>query len=265
MVIQKKTEVNKGKSTSWGNVAGWYDSLLKKENTYQNEVILPNLLRVMNIQKNDSILDLGCGQGFFTHEFAKLGAHVKGIDISKDLIKLAKQKGISNASFEIASADNLPFVKNESFDKVAIVLAIQNIANLKGTISECFRILKPKGKLYFVLNHPAFRVPQKSDWGYDDKKKVQYRRVEKYLSEYLINIDMNPGEKMIKMKKYTVSFHRPLQTYFHDLKSVGFLVSGFEEWVSNKKSQNGPKQKAEDLARKEIPMFACIEAVKISI
>ena len=67
---------------------------------------------------------------------------------------------------------------------------------------------------------------------------------------------------MIKMKKYTVSFHRPLQTYFRDLKTAGFFVSGFEEWISNKKSQNGPKQKVEDLARKEIPMFACIEAIK---
>ena len=67
---------------------------------------------------------------------------------------------------------------------------------------------------------------------------------------------------MIKLKKYTVSFHRPLQIYFKDLKNTGFLISGFEEWISNKKSQIGPKQKAEDVARKEIPMFAYIEAVK---
>ncbi len=260
--IQNIRQKDNTQKTSWGNVAGWYDNLLKKENTYQSEVILPNLLKMMNIKSTDNVLDLGCGQGFFSIEFAKLCARVKGVDISKDLINIAKQKGISNSSFEISSADNLSFIKNEDFDKIVIVLALQNIANLKGTISECFRVLKPKGRLFIVLNHPAFRVPQKSDWGYDDRKKVQYRRVEKYLSEYLINIDMNPGEKMIKMKKYTVSFHRPLQTYFRDLKTAGFFVSGFEEWISNKKSQNGPKQKVEDLARKEIPMFACIEAIK---
>ena len=79
----------------------------------------------------------------------------------------------------------------------------------------------------------------------------------------MINIDMNPGEKNQKNKKYTVSFHRPLQTYFRDLKNSGFNVSGLEEWISNKKSQNGPRQKAEDVARKEIPMFMCIEAVKV--
>ena len=75
---------------------------------------------------------------------------------------------------------------------------------------------------------------------------------------------MNPGEKMIKKKTYTVSFHRPLQDYFKSLVDTGFFVSGFEEWISHKKSQIGPRQKAEDIARKEIPMFACIVASKLS-
>ena len=79
----------------------------------------------------------------------------------------------------------------------------------------------------------------------------------------MMNMDMNPGEKIQKNKKYTVSFHRPLQSYFKNLNEAGFCVSRLEEWISNKKSQNGPRQKAEDTARKEIPMFMCIEALKV--
>lgn len=252
---------NNNNKTSWGGVAGWYDDLLKKEHTYQSEVILPNLLKLMDIKKSDNILDLACGQGYFTREFAKLGLKITGVDVSKELIKIALDQNVQNIDYKVSSADNLSFLKDKSLDKISIILALQNINNLAGVIKECSRVLKSKGKLYIVLNHVAFRVPQKSDWGYDEKKKVQYRRVEKYLSEFMINIDMNPGEKIQKNKAYTVSFHRPLQTYFKTLNFSGLSVSGFEEWVSNKKSQEGPRQKAEDIARREIPMFMCIEAI----
>ena len=248
--------------TSWGGVAGWYDNLLKKGNTYQNGVILPYLLKLMDVKNSNNILDLACGQGFFTREFAKLGAKVTGVDISSELIKIAKEQNTQNINYVVSSALNLPFIKDKSLDKISIILALQNIDNILPVLKECSRALKPKGRLYLVLNHPAFRVPQKSDWGYDDKKKIQYRRIEKYLSEFMINIDMNPGERLQKNKKYTVSFHKPLQQYFKSLNIAGFQVLQLEEWISNKKSQNGPRQKAEDVARREIPMFMCIEAVK---
>ena len=60
----------------------------------------------------------------------------------------------------------------------------------------------------------------------------------------------------------TVSFHRPLQVYIKALTKAGFVVSRLEEWISHKKSGSGPRQAAEDTARKEIPLFLCIEARK---
>ena len=49
-------------------MANWYDDYLKDEDNYQNKVILPNLLRLLDLDSlsDDSrILDIGCGQGFF--------------------------------------------------------------------------------------------------------------------------------------------------------------------------------------------------------
>jgi len=248
--------------TSWGKVSGWYDKLLSGTGTYQKELILPNLLRLMNIKKGDSLLDLACGQGFFSYQFVEKGAVVIGADISPELIDIAKKNNTKNINFLVSPADKLSTIKNSTFDKVVIVLALQNINNLNGVVSEVSRVLKTGGIFYLVLNHPAYRIPQKSDWGFDNKKNVQYRRVEKYLSEIMLKIDMNPGEKNLKDKKYTISIHRPLQSYFTAFNKFGFLVSKLEEWVSHKKSEAGPKQKVEDTARKEIPMFMYIEAIK---
>jgi ubiquinone/menaquinone biosynthesis C-methylase UbiE len=259
--FRQKKEI-KGKDTSWGKVAFWYDELLEnKENTYQKELILPNLLRLMEIKRGEKILDLACGQGFFTREFSKAGAESFGTDISGELIEIARKNSPENIKYYVSPADKLVSILDESMDKVVIVLAIQNIDNFIGTVSECFRVLKKGGKLYIVLNHPAFRIPKKSDWGFDEKTKTQYRIIYQYLSELLVNINMHPSKKLSEDES-TVSFHRPLQSYFKAFFKNGFAVSRLEEWSSHKKSQSGPRQKAEDRARKEIPLFMCIEAVK---
>ena len=249
------------KDSSWGKSAKWYDELLEKgEGLFQKELILPNLIRLLEIKRGQKILDLACGQGFFARAFQKAGAEVTGVDIAKELIAIARGKSVSAIKYHVAPADRMPFLRPRSFDRIVSVLAIQNIEDMRGVFAECARVLRPSGSLYLVLNHPAFRVPQHSDWGYDNTKGVQYRRVERYLSELHIPIQMHPGADP---REKTLSFHRPLQSYAKALASAGFAIARIEEWNSHKKSQPGPHAKAEDLARKEIPLFLLIEAKKV--
>lgn len=251
------------KATSWGGVAEWYDNLIEKEaSNYQKDVILPNLMRLVDPKTGETILDLACGQGFFSREFARAGAKVIGADIAPELIRIADdlaKKSKLKIDFHVSSADNLKFIKDGSIDKAAIVLAIQNIENLSGTLNELASVLKQNGKVWIVLNHPAFRIPKASAWGFEENT-IQYRRIDGYMSESKVPIQMHPGEKPGEM---TVSFHRPLQVYFKALKKAGFAVTGLEEWISNKKSGPGPRAKAEDKARKEIPLFMMIETIKL--
>ncbi len=262
----KKKEVK----SSWGRVAGWYDKLVEGGNNYQSGLILPNLLRILDIRSGMSVADVACGQGFFSREFAKAGARVYGSDISGELIEAAGKNTPpslrSKVSYQIAPSDNLSFLKSGSLDVTVIVLALQNIEKVKETLSECSRVLKSGGRLVLVLNHPAFRIPKASSWGWDPSielrtgvKGVQYRRIDQYLSESRSKIQMHPGDDP---EEETVSFHRPLQFYFKALVKNNFLVSRFEEWTSNRVSEKGPRSEAEDRARKEIPLFLCIEAVK---
>lgn len=252
------------KETSWGNVAGWYDELLENnDGTYQKDVILPNLKRLINPQKDEKILDIACGQGYFSRILAEAGAQVTGADIAKELIGLAKLHSPKTVSFEVAPADKLAFAHDNSFDKALIVLALQNIENLQGAIKEAHRALKPGGTFYIVLNHPAFRIPKNSSWNWDGEAHAQYRRIDAYMSDMRNSIEMNPGEQKEHEKKFTVSFHRPLQVYFKALTKAGFVVSRLEEWVSNKESNPGPRATEENRIRKEIPMFLFLEAKKL--
>lgn len=260
-----------GAPTSWGGVADWYDGLLGEEDTYQKEVILPNLLRLIGPKADMKLLDLACGQGFFSRALAAAGARVTGVDISPELIDIARSKSpVSKPgvpTYFVSPADHLPKVDGATFDVALISLAIQNIENLQGTFDECARVLKPGGKLFIVMNHPAFRIPKRSGWGWDDVTKSQYRRVDAYLSESKEEIVMNPGKEAagVAPAAKTVSFHRPLQLYFKKLQKAGFAVSRLEEWNSHKESQPGPRGAEENRIRKEIPMFLCLEGVRVGL
>jgi len=258
----KNTPSRKPEDTSWNKVAGWYDDLLKSDSdTYQSKVIAPNLLRVLNLEKGEQVFDLACGQGYFANIFAKAGAKVVASDLSKKLIETAIKNSPKEIKFYSSPAHKSPFLKDNSIDTIVVVLAIQNIENVSEMFTECKRVLKQNGRLVLVMNHPSFRVPQGSDWHFTEG--VQYRIVGKYLSESKVAIDMTPGQKDPKKKIKTVSFHRPLQYYVKLLAKSGLAITRLEEWISHKESQSGPRQKAEDTARKEIPMFMCIEVKKV--
>lgn len=82
----------KNKDTSWNKVARWYDELLKNDDSYQTKVILPNLLRFLDLRKGEKVYDLACGQGYFANVFARAGAEVVASDLSKKLIETAQKK-----------------------------------------------------------------------------------------------------------------------------------------------------------------------------
>jgi ubiquinone/menaquinone biosynthesis C-methylase UbiE len=247
--------------TSWGEVASWYDGVVESDDSYQTNIILPNLLRVMNISKVDNILDIACGQGFFSRAFHAAGATVAGVDIGEGLIEIAKQKS-KDINFSIDSAETLSQLGDSRFNKASIVLALQNIEKIQDTFSSAWRVLRDDGKLYIVLNHPSFRIPSRSEWGFDVEKNIQYRRVDGYMSESKKEMIMNPGADP-EEQKVTLSFHRPLQVYTKALFKAGFVITRIEEWGSHKESESGPRQKAEDKARKEFPMFMVLEAKKL--
>lgn len=248
-------------NTSWDNSATWYDDLLEKGGTYQSDLILPNLLRLMNLQSWTKVLDVGCGTGFFARHFLREGAIVTGVDVGKDLIMVAKERSDKKIQYHVASAENLGFLSDGYFDQLVMVLALQNMEEPTKVLHECSRVLKNDGKIFLVLNHPTFRVPQKSSWGWDQENKIQYRRVDSYLSSAKSKIQMHPGDDP---SVYTWTFHRSLQDYFKMFAKNNLAVSRLEEWISLKNTPAGPRAAAENLARKEIPLFLCLELVKLN-
>jgi hypothetical protein len=90
---------------------------------------------------------------------------------------------------------------------------------------------------------------------------VQFRRVDRYLLPRKSPIVTHPGKTP---DVYTWTFHRPIGAYVKALRNAGMLVDAMDEWPSHKTSAPGPRAAAENAARKEIPMFLALRAVKVS-
>lgn len=242
--------------TSWGNEAEWYNDHLADDDTYHAKVILPNVLRLIDPKKGQNVLEIGCGEGYFARELAKKGASVMASDISPELIEIGKKKG-GGVAYKVSDAKDLSWVEAGKYDVALAVLTIQNMEKIDDVMKGVARALTPDGRFIFVLNHPVIRVPKASHWGFDEKEKLQYRRIDSYLSGKKIQIDMHPGKG--GKKSVTYSFHRSLQEYMKILRGAGFCITRLEEWISHRTSDSGPRAKAENASRKEFPLFMMIE------
>lgn len=114
------------------------------------------LLKGINIMRNDIILDLGCGVGLQTTLLGKRCKKIYGIDISKARILNAKFRSQYitkriNYEFRAVKMENVGF-ETESFDKIFSICVLEHIPNYIEVLKEIFRTLKKGGQLIFSVD-----------------------------------------------------------------------------------------------------------------
>lgn len=243
--------------TSWEPVSDWYDKIVGKTgHDYHQHVIFPYLLKLFKTKKKQRrLLDLGCGQGVFSHVLYDNYDYV-GVDVSHSLIQSAKKSSKNKLAYFLRQDICDDFDLNEKFSDAVMILSFQNIENPKNALKNINKHLKQGGRLVLIINHPCFRIPKQTSWIFDDEKNLQSRRVDSYMSRQKIPIEMHPGKKKSPV---TYSYHHSLTDIFSLLKETGFVVTEIQELLSHKKS-TGKFAKRENKARKQFPLFMSIVA-----
>jgi demethylmenaquinone methyltransferase/2-methoxy-6-polyprenyl-1,4-benzoquinol methylase len=102
-----------------------------------------------------SILDVACGTGDMAISLAEQGCTVTGIDLSEEMLTIARQKTASATShlspftFHLANAEALPF-PDATFDAVTCAFGVRNFVHLEKGLSEMLRVLKPGGRMVIL-------------------------------------------------------------------------------------------------------------------
>lgn len=245
----------------WEPVADWYSGHLREEGTLLRAVVYPNVLRMLGAVRGKRILDVACGEGTFAGMLTDRGAHVLGVDASPALITVAKRR--QRGQFSVGDArrlDAMPSIARGMCDAAVCLLAIANMDPMESVFHGVANCLQPGAPFLLVLAHPCFRIPRQSGWGWDEQRSNQYRRVDRYLTPLAIPIQAHPGSAPSVM---TRTYHRPLSMYVAALADAGFAITALEEWTSDRTSDSGPRVRAENRSRREIPVFLALRAVRV--
>lgn len=127
--------------------------------------------KIIDAGVNPDILDVACGTGDFSIAIAKaIGkCHITGVDISKEMLEVMRQKVLKNnlesiITEQIDDGEDLSFASG-SFDRVVNAFGIRNFEDRDKGLREALRVLKPRGRLVILeLSMPESKVIR---WFYD--------------------------------------------------------------------------------------------------
>ena len=97
---------------------------------------------------NTLILDVGCGGGILSEAMAKLGAHVTGIDASREAIHSAKEHAQQNNLSINYQTVPIEDYDHPGFDAITCMELVEHVQEPSLVLEHCKRLLKPGGFLF---------------------------------------------------------------------------------------------------------------------
>ncbi len=131
-------------------------------------------------------LEIGCGTGHWTVFFQNKGFDVIGIDISEQMIAVAREK-YPQLNCQVADAENLAQFPDASFDAVFAITVLEFVDNPEKVIKQVKRILKPKG--YFL----AGVLNKNSQLGREKDSDETFRNARFFSAQELHQLLLNIG------------------------------------------------------------------------
>jgi SAM-dependent methyltransferase len=133
------------------------------------------IIKLLDIKPGADILDLGCGIGRISLEFARRGFRVTGVDRTKSYIEQArKQAGKENLHVEFVHADMRTFVRPASFDCTVSMYTsfgyFEDPADDRRVVNNIYKSLKPGG-VFLIETHgkeTLARIFQERNWVEED-------------------------------------------------------------------------------------------------
>lgn len=195
-------------SWDFSGSAKWYDIILGIEEYEKNADFVSSQLKKFKVKK---VLELACGSGLYLHPLKNKGFDVEGLDISEEMIKVAKKRC---KSVKMYNQDMTKFKINKKYDAILILNSglalLPNYSLIEKTIKLCQEHLNKKGILMIdVSNHEKeikesnFNQTHEEYITSNEKINVifkDYKKKDKWITEW--HGFVKRGNKFLQFKEY---------------------------------------------------------------
>ena len=210
---------------------------------------------VRQIEKyGEAVLELCCGSGRLTIPLTEKGFNIKGLDLSDEMLDLAKEKADRrNVKLNLVKGDMTDFDLNEKFN--LIFIPAQSLSHLYtvAEVEKCFACVKKhlseNGRFLIEIFNPSFEIlmrqpdklyPQSNPGNVRVDSKISYDKATQINHIELIFYNEAGNEETVLHFKMRQFFPQEIDAL---LKYNGFRVEQkFGNYVEEKFNSNSPKQ-----------------------
>lgn len=203
----------------------------------------PATLSLLPEVRGKRVLDAGCGPGVYAEWLADKGAGVVAFDVSKKMVRLAKER--LGAKARVLRADlgqPLDFLGAETFDLVLSALALDYVRDWEAVFAEFYRVLRRGGHLVFSAGHPFadFMIFGEGN----------------YFRTEAVDLEFTGFGRPVRVPSY----RRPLGAVIEPLLEAGFVLERLLEPTPTQQFERADPENYEKLSR--MPGFLCVRAAK---
>ncbi len=207
-----------------------YDAIADNYNEFEQTAITlwrlgyPVVKDFLGDIKGKSVLDYGCGTGTFSRFLQSNGAIVTGVDVSDNMIEVAKKSSSDAIAFHSISSGDLDFLADNKFDFVVsnfVLCTVSSLLEISLILNQIYRVLKKTGRFVFM----------NSNWDKSNGREFISFKLD-YCNDL---VSGNPVTATIKSKPSIVlhDFFWSIRDYKGMLKESGFRILDLKEMTAD--------------------------------
>jgi 2-polyprenyl-3-methyl-5-hydroxy-6-metoxy-1,4-benzoquinol methylase len=245
---------------AWSAGARAYEVFVESGADYYRQWVHgPALLAACGPVRGLSVLDVGCGQGYFTRELARAGAQSIGVDLSEALIAYAREHETREplgVMYEIMSATTVDLRWRGSIDLVTACMAIQDMADVAAALRSAFAVLRDHGRMVCSVPHPCTDVMFR-EWERDSDGRKLALKIDRYFDSGAATCQWNMARLLYPWA--TPCWRYTLAQWSTQIAAAGYMIRRLHEpRPSVEQVRDHPE--LEDCAR--VPYFLIFDIAK---
>lgn len=230
------SDINQQARQLWDQKAAFWDEQFGEGNVFHKTLIEPSVDRLLAIQPEELVLDVGTGNGAYARRLAAQGARVVAFDFSPVFVERARERTVAHAgridylTVDATDEAQLLALGTSRFDAAVSNMVLMDMARID-VLARCLvKLLKPGGRFVFSIQHPCFNsnaVDIFAESGNDAEGHIVEARGVRVCG--YLDVPPGKGGGMEGEPNPHYYFHRPLHELFAPFFAAGFVIDGLEE------------------------------------